>query len=82
MRKEKYQIMPVEGSFALTPFGIIHSPFREHGDAPRQGRFSDVECIIETGMNPYVHTRTMKIVPIRKNSLLRASPRHGGQSVF
>jgi len=47
MRKVKHHIMLVESSFALTPVGIIHLPFRELGDAPRQGRFSDVECIIE-----------------------------------
>jgi len=33
--------------FELTPVGIIHLPFHEKGDAPRQGRFSDAECTIE-----------------------------------
>jgi hypothetical protein len=37
---------------------------------------------IETGMNLYVHTRTMKIVLYTKDPRLRASPRHGGQGVF
>ncbi|MBN1429782.1 MAG: tRNA (N6-threonylcarbamoyladenosine(37)-N6)-methyltransferase TrmO [Anaerolineae bacterium] len=31
----------------LTPIGIIHSPYRERGDAPRQGRLSDNEVTLE-----------------------------------
>jgi tRNA-Thr(GGU) m(6)t(6)A37 methyltransferase TsaA len=40
-------MIAVQGPFELIPVGIIHSPFREHGDAPRQGRFSDVESTLE-----------------------------------
>jgi len=32
---------------ALTPIGRVRSPFRRMGDAPRQGRFSPVESVIE-----------------------------------
>lgn len=31
----------------LTPIGIIHSPYQERGDAPRQGRLSDNELTLE-----------------------------------
>jgi len=31
----------------LTPIGIIHSPYKERGDAPRQGRLSDNELTLE-----------------------------------
>jgi tRNA-Thr(GGU) m(6)t(6)A37 methyltransferase TsaA len=31
----------------LTPIGMIHSPYRERGQAPRQGRLSDNEIILE-----------------------------------
>ncbi len=31
----------------LTPVGIIHSPYKERKDAPRQGRLSDNEIILE-----------------------------------
>ena len=31
----------------LTPIGVIHSPYRERGDAPRQGRFSNNEITLE-----------------------------------
>ena len=31
----------------LTPIGIIHSPFKERKDAPRQGRLTDKKCTIE-----------------------------------
>lgn len=31
----------------LTPIGIIHSPYQERSQAPRQGRLSDVEIILE-----------------------------------
>lgn len=31
----------------LTPIGVIHSPYKERGDAPRQGRLSDNEIILE-----------------------------------
>ena len=31
----------------LTPIGIIHSPYRQRGDAPRQGRLSDKEITLE-----------------------------------
>jgi tRNA-Thr(GGU) m(6)t(6)A37 methyltransferase TsaA len=31
----------------LTPIGIIHSPYQERGDAPRQGRQSDTELTLE-----------------------------------
>jgi formylmethanofuran dehydrogenase subunit E len=87
IRKEKYQIMPVEGSFALTPVGIIHSPFREHGDAPRQGRFSDVECIIEIlpefteGLQDVEHHPHLIILYWLDRSdrtALRATPPHTG----
>jgi len=40
-------MIAVLGPFELKPVGIIHSPFREHGDAPRQGRLSDVESTLE-----------------------------------
>ena len=31
----------------LKPVGVIHSPYRERGEAPRQGRFSDKESVLE-----------------------------------
>jgi tRNA-Thr(GGU) m(6)t(6)A37 methyltransferase TsaA len=31
----------------LTPIGVIHSPYKERGDAPRQGRLSDNEIILD-----------------------------------
>lgn len=31
----------------LKPIGIIHSPFRERGQAPRQGRFNQEEAVLE-----------------------------------
>jgi tRNA (Thr-GGU) A37 N-methylase len=31
----------------LTPIGVIHSPYRQRGDAPRQGRLSDNEITSE-----------------------------------
>jgi len=31
----------------LTPIGVIHSPYKERGDAPRQGRLSDTEITLE-----------------------------------
>jgi tRNA-Thr(GGU) m(6)t(6)A37 methyltransferase TsaA len=31
----------------LTPIGVIHSPYRERGEAPRQGRLSDNEITLE-----------------------------------
>lgn len=31
----------------LVQIGVIHSPYRERGDAPRQGRLSDNEIILE-----------------------------------
>ena len=37
---------------------------------------------IETGINLYVHTRTMKILLFTIDSPLRASARHGGAGTF
>lgn len=31
----------------LNPIGTIHSPYKERGDAPRQGRLSDKEMTLE-----------------------------------
>lgn len=31
----------------LTPIGVIHSPYKQRGDAPRQGRLSDNEMTLE-----------------------------------
>ena len=31
----------------LTPIGVIHSPYKECGQAPRQGRLSENEIILE-----------------------------------
>ncbi|MBN1887761.1 MAG: tRNA (N6-threonylcarbamoyladenosine(37)-N6)-methyltransferase TrmO [Thermoflexales bacterium] len=31
----------------LTPIGVIHSPYQERGDAPRQGRLSENEIALE-----------------------------------
>jgi tRNA-Thr(GGU) m(6)t(6)A37 methyltransferase TsaA len=31
----------------LVPIGVIHSPYKERGDAPRQGRLSDNEITLE-----------------------------------
>jgi tRNA (adenine37-N6)-methyltransferase len=31
----------------LTPIGVIHSPYRERGEAPRQGRLSENEITLE-----------------------------------
>jgi tRNA-Thr(GGU) m(6)t(6)A37 methyltransferase TsaA len=40
-------VLTARGPFELASIGIIHSPFQENGDAPRQGRFSDAECTRE-----------------------------------
>jgi formylmethanofuran dehydrogenase subunit E len=34
------------GSLELKPIGVIQSPYPAHEKAPRQGRFSDAECVI------------------------------------
>lgn len=39
-------------TYELIPIGIIHSPYKIYGDAPRQGRLSDTESIIEI-FSPY-----------------------------
>jgi tRNA-Thr(GGU) m(6)t(6)A37 methyltransferase TsaA len=31
----------------LTPIGVIHSPYKQRGDAPRQGRLSENEITLE-----------------------------------
>jgi tRNA-Thr(GGU) m(6)t(6)A37 methyltransferase TsaA len=31
----------------LTPIGVIHSPYKQRGEAPRQGRLSDNEITLE-----------------------------------
>jgi tRNA-Thr(GGU) m(6)t(6)A37 methyltransferase TsaA len=31
----------------LTPIGVIHSPYKERGEAPRQGRLSENEITLE-----------------------------------
>ena len=31
----------------LTPIGVIHSPYKERAQAPRQGRLSQEEIILE-----------------------------------
>jgi len=31
----------------LTPIGVVHSPYQQRGDAPRQGRLSDNEIKLE-----------------------------------
>ena len=31
----------------LTPMGVIHGPYQQRGDAPRQGRLSDNELTLE-----------------------------------
>jgi len=31
----------------LTPIGVIHSPYKERGEAPRQGRLSENESTLE-----------------------------------
>jgi tRNA-Thr(GGU) m(6)t(6)A37 methyltransferase TsaA len=36
-----------ENKMELKPIGIIHSPYKERRDAPRQGRLSDQESTIE-----------------------------------
>jgi tRNA-Thr(GGU) m(6)t(6)A37 methyltransferase TsaA len=41
------RISMVRASIVLTPVGVIHSPYRERGDAPRQGRDSSVICTVE-----------------------------------
>ncbi|MDI6824510.1 MAG: tRNA (N6-threonylcarbamoyladenosine(37)-N6)-methyltransferase TrmO [Bacillota bacterium] len=33
--------------FQVRPVGLIHTPFRQRGEAPRQGRFSREEALIE-----------------------------------
>ncbi len=37
----------------LKKIGVIHSPYKKQGDAPRQGRFSEEESIIEI-YGPYL----------------------------
>lgn len=36
-----------ESAFVLEPIGVVRSPYREKGDAPHQGRFSQDVCLIE-----------------------------------
>ncbi len=36
-----------EINIKLDPIGIIHSPYNERSEAPRQGRYSNCECEIE-----------------------------------
>lgn len=38
---------PEGGTPELRPIGVIRSPYKKRGDAPRQGRLSDVESTIE-----------------------------------
>jgi tRNA-Thr(GGU) m(6)t(6)A37 methyltransferase TsaA len=45
--------MTLPGRFEIIPIGTIHSPYPTPEDAPRQGRFSDVESVIEI-YEPYV----------------------------
>ncbi len=33
--------------FQLSPIGVIHSPYKSHDQAPRQGRLSESEAILE-----------------------------------
>ena len=40
-------MIPVWGSFLVFPSGIIHSLVLECGDAPRQGRFSNIFITLE-----------------------------------
>lgn len=40
-------MISVRHSSVVIPIGIIHSPFHERGDAPRQGRFSDALITLE-----------------------------------
>lgn len=37
----------MERKMELKPIGVIHSPYLERGDAPRQGRMSDKKMILE-----------------------------------
>jgi tRNA-Thr(GGU) m(6)t(6)A37 methyltransferase TsaA len=39
----------LEGDFTvqLTAIGVVHSPYKQRGDAPRQGRLSDNEITLE-----------------------------------
>jgi formylmethanofuran dehydrogenase subunit E len=39
--------------FEILPIGTIHSPYKIPEDAPRQGRFSDADSVIEI-YEPYV----------------------------
>jgi tRNA (adenine37-N6)-methyltransferase len=45
--------MPIPDCFEVIPIGTIHSPYPTPEDAPRQGRFSDAESVIEI-YEPYV----------------------------
>ena len=37
----------MQGNFLLKPVGVIHSPYKVSGEAPRQGRLSEACCEIE-----------------------------------
>lgn len=39
--------LSVESMMDLVPIGIIHSPYKERGQAPRQGRLSESEITLE-----------------------------------
>lgn len=78
-------MMPLKGSFALTPVGIIHSPFQENGDAPRQGRFSDAECTIDIlpefteglqNVEHHPHVIVLYWLDRSDRTALRATPPH------
>lgn len=39
--------LPYRSAIYINPVGVIHSPYRERGDAPHQGRDSSVSSTIE-----------------------------------
>jgi tRNA-Thr(GGU) m(6)t(6)A37 methyltransferase TsaA len=71
----------------LKPIGIIHSPYRKRGDAPRQGRLSEKESVIEIypeyhdgldGIEDHRHLIALYWFDRSDRSLLKATPPGSG----
>lgn len=85
--------MTDHGSFEIVPIGTIHSPYKTQKEAPRQGRLSAVESVIEI-YDPYApglrdieqdrHFVVLYWLDRADRTALKATPPHTGreQGVF
>jgi hypothetical protein len=64
----------------FSQIGVVASEYQDNDQ--ENSYVKQKSCSGETGMNPYVLIRTMKIRFLYDGPRLRASPRHGGQGVF